>query len=454
MEEKIAAKRLRECLDTVCMDLGLHAETVLQPEEHARTVLDRLIPLMGARRAYIFLYQGETDVLLLAAHGMEPDALIYESPVLHRVLAGHLPVLAVEGEPHARSVMAVPLMVQQRLLGVLWLENDLAARQFQTEDLQVVGALANHVAHSLQAARAARVEVEVVAERGMRRMAEMLRQQSMAIASTLQYEEVLARLLHGLGELVQHDRSETSMAPPAALEPWLQGVLENGEARCSESGNSLAIPLFRELRPMGLVLLQRNSGRFADYEVKLAEAFCVHGSIALENARLFATIEQMATVDLVTGVWNRRKVLEEAEREVIRARRMKSGLSILLLDIDHFKQFNDNYGHTFGDVVLTEVAQRCRRSLRQIDTFGRFGGEEFLAVLPGASFPLERAETVRNAVAQEPMQHATYGPLTVTVSLGLAQFDAETTDLHALLRRADEALYAAKDAGRNCVRVA
>lgn len=156
--------------------------------------------------------------------------------------------------------------------------------------------------------------------------------------------------------------------------------------------------------------------------------------------------------DELTGLWNRRFLQRRLAAELHAARRHGHGLSVAMVDVDHFKAVNDAHGHQVGDETLVVVAQRLTQAVRAEDVVGRWGGEEFLAILPriDADGAHAVAERIRRDVAQAPA-----GPqqIAVTVSVGCATLDDETSaDL--LLRRADEALYAAKRAGRNAVVVA
>lgn len=168
-------------------------------------------------------------------------------------------------------------------------------------------------------------------------------------------------------------------------------------------------------------------------------------------------LREMATTDALTGVFNRGTILARAREEISRFDRRREqdstySLSFILLDIDHFKIINDTFGHLTGDQVLREVSERIRSSLRDYDLFGRFGGEEFLVVLPDAALDgaLATAERIRQATYAKPFVFKE--PLiNVTVSLGVATTREDERDLTKILRRADESLYLAKERGRNAV---
>jgi diguanylate cyclase (GGDEF)-like protein len=180
-----------------------------------------------------------------------------------------------------------------------------------------------------------------------------------------------------------------------------------------------------------------------------------HRILELQDQLLAAQEElrHRASHDALTGLWNRAAILEILGRELARTGRDQSPLGVIMADLDHFKRINDTLGHLAGDGVLREAAGRLRRALRQSDWIGRYGGEEFLIVLPGADVPqvLQGAERLRLAVASAPIT-LPEGSLTATLSMGVATAaDAWHGDVGQLLRVADAALYRAKQAGRNRV---
>jgi diguanylate cyclase (GGDEF)-like protein len=160
-----------------------------------------------------------------------------------------------------------------------------------------------------------------------------------------------------------------------------------------------------------------------------------------------------ASTDPLTGLANRRALAERLDSEVARSRRNFAPLACLVVDIDHFKSVNDRFGHLVGDEVLVEVAERLRSSLRREDVVGRWGGEEFLVILPSTNRfgALRVAEKIREAVAASPFEVAT-ARISLTVSLGLGDAGAGViSQAETLVAVADRALYAAKAGGRNRV---
>jgi diguanylate cyclase (GGDEF)-like protein len=169
-----------------------------------------------------------------------------------------------------------------------------------------------------------------------------------------------------------------------------------------------------------------------------------------ENLRLTTELVALATVDPLTGLHNRRSFFEVAEREWTRTARSGAPLTAVMVDVDHFKSINDRCGHAAGDDVLAAVARRCLEELRSVDVLGRYGGDEFIALLPDSATvdAVAVAERVRAAVAAAPVS-TDVGPIEVHISVGVATAAGGATSLRALLSQADAALYAAKGRGRN-----
>jgi diguanylate cyclase (GGDEF)-like protein len=170
----------------------------------------------------------------------------------------------------------------------------------------------------------------------------------------------------------------------------------------------------------------------------------------IEIKAILAQAHEIANTDVLTFLPNRRKIIVDLQEEVIRATRYDSPLSISLLDLDHFKDINDTYGHTTGDEALRSVSARLREQIRHPDTIGRYGGEEFLIVLPSSEIKAagEQAErmckTIR-ALQIEANDHS----FKVTISIGVAQYRIGQENWEQFLHRADDALYKAKDMGRD-----
>lgn len=224
------------------------------------------------------------------------------------------------------------------------------------------------------------------------------------------------------------------------------GTFGNGQM------NFLAVPLASASSNFRLLLVGREMPAIDRQSVDIAAAMAKQVSVALDNAHLIHELENLATTDSLTRLHNRRYFLERAEAEFERSRRYDRPLSIFLLDADNFKAINDNYGHETGDQVLRALAAVCRHNLRQLDVIGRYGGEEFVVLLPETSLPkaLEVAERLRAGVAEHKVESAV-GEIGMSVSIGVALATSQTDSIAALINEADRALYKAKRAGRNKV---
>jgi diguanylate cyclase (GGDEF)-like protein len=214
----------------------------------------------------------------------------------------------------------------------------------------------------------------------------------------------------------------------------------------------LVVPVQRGSQLMGAMELYLPKAReLREDQVALLQGVAAQAAMAISHAQLFHAQEENALTDDLTKLPNRRYMAQRFLQEMQRARRHHKGLAFLMLDIDHFKQINDTYGHLHGDAVLAELARILNAAKRESDVAARYGGEEFGLILneTGETGAMTLAERIR-----EKVEAATFpGGLKLTVSIGVASTDDEAL-FTALIEKADQALYAAKQAGRNAVRVA
>jgi diguanylate cyclase (GGDEF)-like protein len=222
-----------------------------------------------------------------------------------------------------------------------------------------------------------------------------------------------------------------------------------------QDGSFLSVPLIAKGSVIGVLdffRAQKNS--FDEHSVALLTIVAGQAALAIENAKLFAAQSELALTDPLTQLANRRSLEQRLIEEVHRAQRFENTLSLLMIDIDHFKEFNDAHGHLLGDHVLKQVARTLKRHVRTVDTVARYGGEEFCVVLVRTDIQraLAIAEKLRDAV-----ENKTYARIRedrrikITISLGVATLSPNRSDPTALIDAADQALYAAKNNGRNQV---
>ena len=191
-----------------------------------------------------------------------------------------------------------------------------------------------------------------------------------------------------------------------------------------------------------LEALRREYDRLAEQNAELKAR-----NNALERANL--ELREQAATDHMTGINNYRSFREQLESAVQHARRYKTAFAVILMDVDHFKQFNDAYGHPAGDARLRAIARLLRDQVRLFDSVARYGGEEFALILPGtdAAGATAQAERLRRLIEQ-----ATFAGEPMTGSFGIASHRSDTCTSEELIEQADIAMYACKEAGRNCVR--
>lgn len=221
-------------------------------------------------------------------------------------------------------------------------------------------------------------------------------------------------------------------------------------------GSLICIPLSSKSRKFGLTIIEhKNNNTFTDENLRLVKTIGKQVGMAIENAQLYANLQELASVDGLTGVNNRVYFHEKYKSDFQLAKSMGYCLSLVILDIDLFKKFNDTYGHLFGDVVLKSVAQTIKSSLRETDTIARFGGEEFVIILPYSSLreALERVEFFRHKIAATVIKDNLIAA-SVTASFGIACYPETSVNEVDLIRDADNALYKAKESGRNNVKIA
>jgi diguanylate cyclase (GGDEF)-like protein len=251
------------------------------------------------------------------------------------------------------------------------------------------------------------------------------------------------------------------------LQPHAMGDLSSTlicqHVRPSHAINHICIPMIGQGKAFGLLFLQSGPRPLSpDPEARknlilakqrLGEAVANHIALALANLRLRETLRNESVRDPVTDLYNRRYLEETLPRELRRATREQQALSLIMIDVDHFKEFNDKFSHDAGDALLRSLARQLKSRTRGQDIACRYGGDEFLLVLPGASLEVgcQRAERLREEVKRMEIDQDLVSLVTVSLSLGVACFPEHGSTAAALIRAADLALYQAKSQGRDQV---
>lgn len=224
----------------------------------------------------------------------------------------------------------------------------------------------------------------------------------------------------------------------------------------NEIRSVLASPIVVERQIIGIIRLNGfEPGMFSVSDLRILEALSLMASLALENLQLLTKLREGATRDNLTGLYTHKFFEERLAEEILRAGRFQTEFCVILMDIDHFKRYNDTYGHAAGDQVLVRFSQVLQGLARPVDFVARYGGEEFVLILPQTSLAQARemAERVRQTIAAETFHFGAdaAGRENVTVSIGLSSFPQEATIASQLVRVADYRLYQAKQSGRNRV---
>ncbi len=386
----------------------------------------------------------------------------------------------ITGLSSTQSEVAIPLMVRDEVVGVLSCQSDqLDFFDPETVDLltlfsmQASIALVNAEIYSREQKRARQMEaIGAIARQStaVLQIEELLVQLCMAIVKYLRLDGVAVLTAEPDGTLIlrAHDGPlkpsiETSQTvlptrnpAEAALEMRMPRVIHSGSQGAppvlyGEANSELLLPLVSAGSPLGvLVFAAKAQAAFPHEDIPTLESLADICATAIQNAYYFQQVEQLAYVDGLTGTFNRRLFERRIGEEIERASRYGSTLSVIMVDIDHFKRVNDEFGHLLGDEVLRRVSQIFHQGLRKPDICCRYGGEEFAIILPETSGPkaIHVAEKLRHLVADYEFPGV---PSRITISAGVSDFPRCGSTRDQVVRAADDSLYLAKQSGRNCV---
>ncbi|HTB34682.1 MAG TPA: diguanylate cyclase [bacterium] len=276
----------------------------------------------------------------------------------------------------------------------------------------------------------------------------LLRKASDGYAEDAPLEMSLDRSSAMAGSLAQNEGALLFNRSPGSQ---VAAVLQEGLR--GEANHFLLVPLRVGKELIGVLKLDRHAQPFEEEDRLVANLFASQAALALEHTRLFSRNENLATTDGLTGLYNHRYFQERLATEIQAAERKGRPLTLALTDIDFFKKFNDTFGHQEGDVVLRKVAQLCQQQVRGSDIVCRYGGEEFVVILPECDVVEARAVMDRLRAYSATNLIGGSGPMAtaITISIGLATFPQCGKEPREIIHAADEALYKAKHTGRNKV---
>lgn len=455
--------------------LGFPLSRVLLLDEHRDELVVQPTPSLPPAQALTRVRLGEGSAGKAAQSGelvIVPDTL-KDSPT-------------ARGGSSTRSEIVVPLKVKGHLIGVLEIGHR-RPRAFGEEDVRVLMSFANQAAIAIDNARL---------YEGERNRAEQLvawRDYSARIQSAQTESEVLAALLHYLDRLV--DPNQSVVYRPIPQDGVLEVIQHMGQpGRCSRSARIedstsciafrtgktfrydgskelacptkstteggaryLCLPMVVGGSTIGVIHLDsRNEAYWSEERTELARAFVDYAAPILQNIRYFKQLQQRAIQDELTGLYNRRFLEGHLQKQLAMASRYEQPLAVLMLDIDLFKEINDRFGHDAGDRVLKSFSVSIARAIRASDVVARWGGEEFVVLLPSTVGQAAKtlAEKIRKSVENLSFEEQVPGLKGITVSIGTAAFPDDGTTEEILLKSADLALYRAKSRGRNRVEAA
>ncbi len=261
----------------------------------------------------------------------------------------------------------------------------------------------------------------------------------------------LEKQIFSLEECWAVRRGQVHIVQDHEVEVYCPHVLATGRSGLA----TMCLPMTAQGEVIGILHISADTAlaRFGDVERQLGQAVAEELALALANMKLRETLRHQSIRDPLTGLFNRRYFEEIFERELLRADRNQTGLGVVMIDIDHFKQFNDNLGHQAGDALLRELGNYLLTRIRGTDIVCRFGGEEFVLILPDSSLEMscKIAEELCEGIAALRVQFRGESLAQITVSLGVAGYPEHGNVMEKLLRSADVALYRSKQAGRNQV---
>lgn len=468
-----------------------------------QAILERSAAFLNASGGELGLYDEiKKELIIVASHQMGKDFtgthMTLGEGVMGKVAQTCQPMMIsdyhhwdgqssqyVEGNWH--SVMAAPLLIAGRLVGIIGIADSSPERVFTPSQQQLLIMFAQQAAIAVENARLYQSARDAAERRVILHKASQE-----VVAASLDPEGIYAAIHKAASQLMPSEAFAITLkndtdnvidavyifdhkgrAPFVSL-PTNRGlsghVISTGESLYIEDmllkldsidsirigdkeevRSILAVPIKLGDKVIGMLSSQSyQPSAYTTEDQSLLEMLASYAAIGLDNARLFSEVQKLAITDSLTGIYNRRHLIESGQREFSRSRRFQRPLSVILLDIDRFKVVNDTYGHPVGDQVLQVLTRRIQTMIREIDILGRYGGEEFIIVLPETQRDAAAivAERLRMCAGNIPIQ-TSRGNVVITLSLGIAEDSYEVTDFEALVARADEAMYAAKNAGRD-----
>jgi len=499
---RLTAETLQQA--TAALNSSLDLERVLD------IILEQLQQVVHYDSASLLLLEGENLYIKAVKDHPQPEAALkvrfslYEDLLAWEMFSTKKIIILEDAKKdtrymgrgnadYVRGWMGVPLIARGDVLGILTLDSR-TPDAYSEEDAKLAQAFANQAALAVSNARLFQSEHQ------QRIIAEVLRETSLILSSSLKAEKILEFVLRELNKIVPYDsacifileKDQVKIVAHRGYDKFgVQDLLRDFSLPLKETpnlrkmadtrqpyfisdvlseadwvkkevsqhiGSWCGAPLVAQDQLLGFLSLDKTDRDYYTFEhADRLQALASHAALALLNSMAYGEMEKASITDYLTGAYNRRYFIQEISIELDHAKRSGHPLSILLLDLDHFKKVNDVYGHLCGDKVLQLVVERLKTELRSIDSLARYGGEEFVVILPGTSAywmnPL--AEKLRLSISAKPfvveLNQNDLIEIALTVSIGGATFPDNGQEPLFLIDCADRALMQAKTQGRNRV---
>ena len=467
-----------------------------------KAILIRSASLLGATGGDLGLYnQQKKEISIIVSHNAGKDYVGTKMELgegaMGLAIQNQSPVLIDDYPtwPNASSqyqkgpwhaVLAVPILAGDRIFGAIGIFDSNPKRCFTEADGNLLNLFAQHAAIAIRNANLFTV-TRLAADRSR-----ILHRASQIVVAVHQSVDEIYTAIHDAVKQIMHteiflitryDQAFTTLEPVFVIRPdeqtqspldevqmkiarkvvkskmsflsadLLIGTEQNWKKTLSlpSQRSVVAVPMMLAGNPIGTISTSTSQlEAYYPEDVTLLEMLASYAAIAIENASLLSQAQQQANIDPVTGIPNRRQLFETGGREFQRAQRFSRLLSVVMLDIDNFKEVNDRFGHAIGDYALGRLAQWFKSNIRDIDTVGRYGGEEFVIILPETSLLKARdvADRLRKNISQAFDPKDACAPL-ITISAGIAELGKTSRDFNELVQSADYAMYLAKRAGKN-----
>ncbi len=465
-------------------------KSILETQKELDGILNFTKKVINADSATLFVLEGDNLVpkastenisskLTYAEKGYLSGIIKEKKPLVQPKFKGSFFNLHRPRTKETGSLLCVPVLDGDVSIGAIVMDSKREAAFGETEK-DIVGEFALQIKQILRRARTY-IEVERFA-RGFK----ALHEASRTLSTSLRVEEIAERFVELVSGMVSSsavgffiaDKGKLRAIAKKGFEPekeafypkgtYFDLIVKNKQSlhfshldkkqgvypfKITDTKTFLGIPIISEKEVFGiLAVTSKESDAISSFQEHLLRIVVDQAAMFITNAQLHKEVEKLAVTDGLTGLHNHRHFQERLSEEFQRLERIPQPLSLMLIDIDHFKKINDVYGHPAGDTVLTNLAVILKKTLRGIDILARYGGEEFAAVLMGteSSGAKKMAERLRASVMNSPF-FIDENKLTVTLSIGLAIHPHDAAAKDELIDKADQALYYAKKNGRNQV---